>query len=214
VLGPPITRMRWRLHRFANLCRPWLTLIGGLLIFITLTPFDQWYARRLSGGFNDPKGEVLIVLGGSIDDGVLGQSSYLRARYAAWAYHEDGFQYVVISGAGEPVPVAQGMSDLLQAAGVPKRAIILETAARSTLENARNTKSLLEQINGRRVLLTSDYHMFRALRTFRKAGVDVIPRPIPDGVKRGNSFSGRWPAFLDEAAETAKIFYYRGRGWI
>ena len=67
---------------------------------------------------------------------------------------------------------------------------------------------------GRKVLLTSDYHMFRACRAFRKAGLEVAPRPFPDAGKRAANWLGRWPAFLDEVVETLKIGYYFVRGAI
>ena len=45
--------------------------------------------------------------------------------------------------------------------------------------------------------MTSDYHMYRALRAFRKAGLDVQPRPIPDGRKRYSSWYKRWELAVD-----------------
>lgn len=41
------------------------------------------------------------------------------------------------------------------------------------------------------VLLTSDYHMFRARRMFEKAGLKVVPMPIPDGLKRATRLTLR-----------------------
>ena len=64
------------------------------------------------------------------------------------------------------------------------------------------------------MLLTSDFHMYRAQRTFKKAGLDVLPRPFPDVRKRATSLLGRWEAFLDLTYETAKIVGYYVRGWI
>jgi uncharacterized SAM-binding protein YcdF (DUF218 family) len=56
--------------------------------------------------------------------------------------------------------------------------------------------------------------MFRAVRTFRKAGLEVSPRPIPDALKRYGTYPRVWPAFVDEASESLKIVYYACRGWI
>jgi hypothetical protein len=56
--------------------------------------------------------------------------------------------------------------------------------------------------------------MFRAYRAFRKLGLEVAPRPIPDARKRAARYRGRWPAFLDLLEETAKISYYYTHGWI
>jgi uncharacterized SAM-binding protein YcdF (DUF218 family) len=64
------------------------------------------------------------------------------------------------------------------------------------------------------VLLTSDYHMLRAHRALRRAGVTLAPRPIPDARKRYGGFSQRWSVFLELCGESAKIAYYWARGWL
>jgi len=64
------------------------------------------------------------------------------------------------------------------------------------------------------VLLTSDYHMFRAIRAVRKAGLSATPRPVPDLLKTAASWRTRWDAFLGLLVESVKIIYYWGRGWI
>lgn len=191
-----------------------LAALGALMVAVTLFPFQAWYAHRLSGPFDDPKGDVLVVLGGGVEDGVLGQSSYLRTKYAARAYKQGGFRRVVVSGGGCPIPVAEAMADLLRSSGVPADAIVVEDQATSTHENALKTKLLVAPIGGRVVLLSSDFHMYRARKAFERAGVPVLPRPIPDVMKRSQTYLGRWPAFLDEMQETAKIAYYVVRGWI
>ena len=106
------------------------------------------------------------------------------------------------------------MQDFLRCHGIPAEAIVLEPKSTSTRENALFTKDLLAAEPGTKVLLTSDYHMFRAHRAFLKAGLMVEPRPIPDVRKRSTRWRGRWPAFLDLMQEYCKIAYYRARGWI
>lgn len=191
-----------------------LASIGAVAVLATVTHVVSWYAGKLAGPWNDPKGDVLIVLSGSSSDGgELGYSSYLRAQYAANAYKE-GFHTVVVSGGGLPRPQAQVMAEFLEFRGVPPAAIRIETVSTSTRENALFLRPLLAQLPGRKVLLTSDFHMFRAYRVFRKAGIDVAPRPIPDARKRGSSWRRRWPAFIDVLEESVKILYYRARDWM
>jgi uncharacterized SAM-binding protein YcdF (DUF218 family) len=98
--------------------------------------------------------------------------------------------------------------------GIPADAIAIESESRNTRENAVNTARLLGHVPGRKVLLTSDFHMFRARRAFLKAGLDVSSRPFPDVIKRAQRWRGRWGCFLDLIEETAKIAYYFIRGWI
>ena len=62
--------------------------------------------------------------------------------------------------------------------------------------------------------MTSDYHMYRAWRAFKKCGLTAQTRPVPDAGKALSLISMRWPVFLELAEETAKIAGYRVRGWI
>lgn len=192
-----------------------LAALGLLVVLVTATPLVAWWAARLAGPWTNPKGDTLIVVGGSIlDNGMIGSSSYWRAIYGVLSYRQGGFRDVVVSGGGEPAPIAIQIADYLVSQGVPRDRIRLETRSRTTRENALNVAALLTGAAGRKVLLTSDYHMYRAYRAFRKAGLEVEPLSFPDAVKRGASWQGRWPAFLDLVVESAKILYYRLRGWI
>ena len=189
---------------------------GFLFFGVTFSPLISWWGGLLAGPWDDPTGEVLIVLGSEVqDDGIIGGSSYWRSVYAVRAWREGGFRQVVVSGGGKAVtPIAAPMRDFLVSSGVPPEVIQIEVRAGSTRESALYLKPLLDRMPGRKVLLTSDYHMFRAHRVFRKAGLEVLPRPFPDAGKRGSVWIGRWPAFLDLLTETIKIGYYSVRGWI
>lgn len=76
------------------------------------------------------------------------------------------------------------------------------------------TAALLADEPGRKVLPTRDYHMFRAARAFREAGVDLLPRPFPVVRKRAGQWSARRAIFVEPVVETAKIGYYSLHGWI
>lgn len=191
-----------------------LASIGFLWVTITTTPLVEWWGRRLGDVWADAKGDTLIVPGGSmLDNGVIGLNSYWRSVYAARAFEADDFRRIVVTGGG-PYPVSLAMRQFLIAQGVPAQAIIAETQSGSTRENALFVARMLPPDAGRLVLLTSDYHMYRALRTFRKAGLNVGARPFPDAVKMAQRWEWRWSAFIYLCMETAKIGYYRTRGWI
>ena len=193
-----------------------LAAIGLLFVVATFTPITAWWANYLSGPWNDPGGEVLVVLGSDTVKDSIGLSSYWRSVYAVRAWKKGGFHTIVVSGGGngDQTTIAEQMRDFMVSQGVPAAAIQVETEARSTRENAVKSKLLLDQLSGSKILLTSDYHMFRAYRAFRKAGVDVQPSPFPDSLKLSASWAGRWPAFLGLCTETTKIAYYFVRGWI
>jgi len=205
----------WKLLR---LVKGAVTGLGLLVLIVTVTPIDKWWARKLAGEGYYRDGDVLIVLSGaSFEDGGMAWNSYLRARYASQGYRAGAFKQVIVSGGPAPpskVATAVSMGEYLQCLGIPPEAIQLETASHSTRENALYSAQLLKTLPGRKVLLTSDYHMFRAYRAFIKAGVDVLPQPIPDVGKRASGWVARWPAFVDLVTESGKIAYYWLRGWI
>ena len=193
-----------------------LAAIGFLFVLVTFTPINFWWANRLAGAWNDPVGEVLVVPGADSIDSMIGFSSYLRSLYAVLVWKQGGVQAVVVCGggdAGQP-SIAERMRDFMVAEGIPAAAVRVETESGSTRENALKSKALLDQIAGKKILLTSDYHMFRAYRAFRKAGIDIQPRPFPDAIKQSTSWANRWPVFLGLCKEMVKIAYYSMRGWI
>jgi uncharacterized SAM-binding protein YcdF (DUF218 family) len=193
-----------------------LASIGALFLLATLTPIDSWWATALSCDWNDPAGDVLIVLGGStLDYGMVGGSSYWRGVYAALCHNQAAYREIVVSG-GPPGANSSALAlrSFLIGQRVPSSLIRVEPDSKTTRENAVFTARLLKNTPGRKLLLTSDFHMYRASGAFRKAGLEVFTLPFPDVLKRKNQWRGRWPAFLDLVEETLKIGYYRARGWI
>ena len=185
-----------------------LAALGLLLILVTFTPLVRWWARALAGDWGDPRGEALIVPADDVREGdPLSESSYWRSVYAARSYRQDGFRTVIVTG-GQ----SAAMRDLIVFLGAPPEAVRIETRSAGTRENALLSRAIADA--GRKVLLTSDYHMYRALRAFRKAGLDVAPRPFPDVIKISSCYSCRWRLFLKLCQESAQIVYYYARGWI
>jgi len=193
-------------------------LAAGVLLF-PFSPLTALWTRAYAGPWRDPVGEVLAVLAAdALGPGdVLAIGSYWRAAYAVRAWRSGSFRRIVISGGGQP-PVAEMMKEYLVGHGVPASAITLETASRSTRENAVNLARIAASQAGRPgerwVVLTSDYHMFRALRACRRAGLRAAPRPVPDLLLRRQSWWARPAVTAELVAETAKIAFYWWKGWI
>ncbi|PYT27835.1 MAG: hypothetical protein DMG57_16960 [Acidobacteria bacterium] len=82
------------------------------------------------------------------------------------AYRQWHFPQVILNGAG----VSENTRDFLASQGVPRGMIELENRSSSTLENALLVQQLVSAMPGRKILMTSDYHMFRAQRAFRRGG--------------------------------------------
>ena len=100
------------------------------------------------------------------------------------------------------------------AEGIPRNVITAEWRSTSTRENAINTARLIRSMSSNKVLLTSDFHMFRAQRAFRKLGIEVTPMAVPDVLHSTEHWNGRFSAFEIMLVESVKIVYYALRGWI
>ena len=189
-----------------------------LLLVVQFSPVIPWYTHALAGSFDDPDGDILIVLSADeMPDGLIGPSSYLRAIYAVRVWREGHFKAIVVSGghmSGSHMSLAASIGEFLAGYGIPKDRIFLEERSVSTRENALFTHELIASWPGRKVLLTSDYHMFRARRAFEAAGLSVAPRPFPDILKWWNGPVNRIPEAWTLLIETVKIAGYWQRGWI
>jgi uncharacterized SAM-binding protein YcdF (DUF218 family) len=192
-----------------------LAAIGLITVLVISTPVVSWWARAYSGpgysaSLGQPRGDVLILLSAAGDDrGGISYSSYWRARQALFAWQTGGFKKIVISGGGGP-----GILNFLIAEGIPREAFLAEGRSASTRENAIETARLIQGLSGKKVLLTSDFHMYRARRVFRKLGIEVTPMAVPDVLHSTEHWNGRFSAFETMLTESTKIVYYDLRGWI
>ena len=206
IQTPRSSRMRRLYRTTVRLC----AIIGLITILTLTTPLVHWWAIASSGPIEQPKGDILIVLSAARDqNGGMSFSSYWRARQAVDAWKSGGFIRVVVSGAR-----VSGITQFLIAEGVPPDSILVEGASTSTRQNAINTARLIQNMPGKRVLLTSDFHMYRALRTFRKAGVDAAPMAVPDAIRNSEEWGGRFSVLQNLILENLKIVDYKIHGWI
>jgi uncharacterized SAM-binding protein YcdF (DUF218 family) len=110
---------------------------------------------------------------------------------------------------------AEGAQTLLTALGVPQDRLIPEAKSRDTYENAAFLKQELTRTGelgpGRRwLLITSAYHMPRAMGAFRAAGFNVEPWPV-DYRTRGRADLAR-P--FDKVSEGLRRVDVASREWV
>ncbi len=135
-----------------------------------------------------PRAAAIAVLGGAITPAQPPYRPYPslhgdsdRLWHAARLYHAGKAPLIFAVGGGraaggQPLPEAKAMVTFLTDLGVPPEAIVTEGASLSTCENARFGEALLTGHGIDRILLvTSAYHLPRALATFRSAGIEAVP---------------------------------------
>jgi uncharacterized SAM-binding protein YcdF (DUF218 family) len=135
-----------------------------------------------------PDAEAIVVLSSYVrpaspshprpepDDATL-----YRCLRAAEIYHEGKPCPVIISGGDSQSTdlrpaLAEPMRQLLVQLKVSPVDMVVEGRSRTTYENARESKKLLEERNVHKIILvTTTDHLARAVACFRKQGFDVIP---------------------------------------
>ena len=90
---------------------------------------------------------------------------------------------VVLSGGsgaleGEVEPEADIAARFFVAMGVAAERLVLEDQSRNTVENAQMTAAMIGTTPGVTMLVTSAFHMPRAVALFRRAGITVAPWPV------------------------------------
>lgn len=123
----------------------------------------------------------IIILGAQVRKS--GPSIVLKYRLdKAVEYLADNPDTVCIvsggQGANEPVSEALAMKDYLVLNGISPDRILTEAISTNTVENIRNSMSLIKGEPGRTGIVTNNFHMFRAIKIAASCGLKN-PCPIP-----------------------------------
>ncbi|MEB2310251.1 MAG: YdcF family protein [Sorangiineae bacterium] len=140
--------------------------------------------------------DAIVLLGCRIEPGgEPGPAARRRAARAARAYREGVAPWVLVSGGRRwwGVPEADALARELERLDVPPELIVAERCSVTTSENARYSARLLLERRAERVaLVTCDFHLPRALASFRAVGVDALglpalspPAPLARALSRG-----------------------------
>ncbi len=176
------------LRRLRSLITWGLAAIGGVVVILTQTPLPNWAARPLVIYTPLEKADAIVVLGGGVRyDGVLNDITQRRLIYALRLLRH-GYAPLVILTGGNPVdPLLSESGQMARVArelGFPQERFIVETRAPRTSEQALAVREIARARGITSVILvTSPTHSFRALQTFRKAGVPVIPGTVDPALK-------------------------------
>lgn len=139
--------------------------------------------------------DYIIVLGALVYED--GPSSILRARLnAAIEYMNDSpdTKCIVSGGQGdnEPFSEAEGMKRYLVSNGIKESRIIMEDQSVNTVQNIVNSKKLIESEDAKVGIVTSNFHVYRAVKIAKKQGIEdacgiagyVVPAFMPTNMFR------------------------------
>ncbi len=191
-----------------------------------------------------PQAEAIVVLGGGERPQTPPRPFHEmteagdRLLYAAFLYKQGKASHILLSS-GAPAllgpgvrPGSEVMAEILMLMEVPAEALWLESSSRNTYENAVRSRAILDDNDVDHVILvTSALHMPRAVRVFRKQGIDVIPAPTDFYLTQADWDYYRQPSLAVQLlnllpstgnldlvskamAEYLGTLVYRMRGWI
>lgn len=164
-----------------------------------------------------PSADAIVLLGGGI--GKRERMEYPdmadaadRIWHVARLYRAGKAPRVVVSGRNDLAAAVPLLTDL----GVPREAILVDDESRNTYENSRFTEKLLAEAgvaSPKVLLVTSAWHMPRALGNFSRTALEVTPAPAD--FKAHNIWHGcRWYGLLlpdPEGIAFASVF---AKEWI
>ena len=155
-------------------------LVGDAL----LGPLERRYAP-LSDSSMLPQVHTVVVLGsdyrpreGISAASALDADGLVRVVEGVQLARSLGAGRLIVSGGAPPgrVPVALGYARFAKSAGVPAESIVTLTGSLDTRDEARAVAGLLGATPF--ILVTSAFHMPRALWLMERAGVHPIPAPV------------------------------------
>jgi uncharacterized SAM-binding protein YcdF (DUF218 family) len=141
----------------------WKAGLVASLLAILLTAAAWFFPKQVLTLESGPvTADAMVVLGGN---------AWERPARAAELFKAGEAAKIIVSGMDDGVP----NKTLLEKAGVPGAAIVLEDDSRTTFENAKFSIPLLRQMGAHRVIIvTSWYHSRRALATFEHLAPDIL----------------------------------------
>lgn len=153
-----------------------LTLLAFALIECMLMAAVAITARTMDAPVQS---DCIIVLGGGLNKQTGKPLSTLAYRLdRAKSLFDKGYaRYIIVSGglgSDEIISEAESMYNYLVEQSVPSSAIIMEDKSTNTSENMAYSKLIMDSHGfDSALIVTSDYHLWRALQLAERAGINA-----------------------------------------
>lgn len=163
---------------------------------VLLTPLEVHYPPLSLQQTSLREDAVIVLLGGGIYEKApefngadsLANAALMRTVYAASLARDSGLPIYTTGGVvlnENARPEGEIMADWLGTFHVPAEQIHIEAEAKNTWQNAGYIREQLQAQGIRRiVLVTSAYHMPRAVWAFQQQGLEIMPAPCAYKVRR------------------------------
>lgn len=224
--------MRYRYIRVTGYAIKATVFVAGVALLANLglalvgmpAPFRHWITARDLG--TDLPPDYVVVFGGG---GIPSESGLIRSYHAAWIAQVYSNATVVVALPGDekdPDSALSRMIGELVMRGVKRERVRAESRGRHTYEQAVQVRALLgaSALADRVLLVTSPYHLRRAVMCFRSEGFTnlAVWATYGEGVEPdlgGGQFARYrfWNNLefqLNCQRELCAMAYYKLRGWL
>ena len=184
--------LAWRVRRKSGYCFGMALFIAAMLYLCSIQVVADELLRPLEYHYSLPRevqADAIVLLGGGTMTGApappgwsgqASDASLQRVVAALWLHRQTGLP-ILISG-GEVFrgngSEALVMKNVLISLGVDRQNIFCEAESLNTRQNAMYSRKILERQQWRRiVLVTSAFHMRRAVGEFANKDLTVLPYP-------------------------------------
>ncbi|OLC42087.1 MAG: hypothetical protein AUH43_23385 [Acidobacteria bacterium 13_1_40CM_65_14] len=196
-----------------------VTAVVAVYVIVFHTNLIWWMASPLKLSAPPTKADAIVVFAGGVgESGRAGGGAQERLKQAIDLYKGGYAPYLVFSsGYVYSFREAESMRALAIDQGVPASVIVLEERATNTYQNVRFTNDILSDHRWRRILLVSSpYHMRRAVLVWRKQAPDleVVPTPVPQSQFYDHTRGASLEQVRGILQEYLAIFGYWRRGWL
>ena len=163
--------------------------------------------------------DVIVVFAGGVGESGQAGGGYQERVRAAVDLYQAGYAPRMIFSSGYEFAFRETevMRSLAMSQGVPASAIVLETRASSTYENVVFVYELLEEFDSKTILLVSSpYHMRRALLTWdaQASDIKVVPTPVRESQFYRHARGASLEQLKGLGQEYAAISWYWWKGWL
>ena len=190
--------------------------LATLVVFLTLfTSLPNVAARALEMEPRLERADAIVVLGNGIgSDGSLQADSLRSVVHGIELYRRGLAPLLVVSGSTSgryAEAVVRG--ELARTMGVPDAALIVDATGTTTRQESARIAALLRSRGAGRILLvTTPFHLRRAVPLFQREGLEVLPAPATRAWTALVSPGDRVALLRSIAVETAAQLYYRVAG--
>lgn len=150
-----------------------LCILAGCFLFIVVEGMMVVQSRKKP----EHEADYLVVLGAKVNGTIPSKILKYRIEKAAWYLEHHPHTKAVVSGGkgmDEGISEAEAMKNELVKLGIEEERVYMEDASTSTKENLDFSKEYMDIMNHNIIIVTTDFHVLRAVKIAEKAGYKKV----------------------------------------